>query len=175
MMKFTPAYWDGESVLGNSVFSFVETFAAYENSGVSAWDMAVLKLRDPLGRLAGYFGSKTFDKSWENNFWNHCGYCTSFGNGNRPSYQNNIQIHNTVEDGAAMELISDNEDCLPGDSGGPLFAIWPDGFPYVVGSVSGVSELPLGGGWWGLSPEQICVNSGGSALVDLINWGRANW
>jgi hypothetical protein len=28
-------------------------------------------------------------------------------------------------------------DSTKGDSGGPFFSFWPDGFPYVIGIVSG--------------------------------------
>lgn len=173
MIKFTPAYYDGSSTLGPTVFSYVESARGYNTGNtVSAWDMAVMKLYDPLGISLGYFGAKTFDESWEDfSNWIHSGYPVAFGGGNRPSFQNNIVINDDDESGAAMELESENQDDLPGDSGGPLFAFWSDGFPYAIGTVSGWEteyEFPF-------SLPTNAINAAGQALTDLVIWARNNW
>jgi len=52
----------------------------------------------------------------------------------------------------------------------PFFGIWPDGFPYVIGTVSG-GEAITGGG----QDEDNNICAGGQALSDLINYWRTNW
>src|SRR5262245_33184728 len=54
-MKFTPAYYDGRSTLGSSVYSYVERAKGYPDYDQGD-DMAVLKLYTPLGNSLGYFG-----------------------------------------------------------------------------------------------------------------------
>jgi len=60
-------------------------------------------------------------------------------------------------------------DSTGGDSGGPFFSFWPDGFPYVIGTVSGGESLT------GKEAEDNNICAGGQAIVDLIKWGLANW
>ena len=60
-------------------------------------------------------------------------------------------------------------DSTRGDSGGPFFSFWPDGFPYVIGTVSGGESITGDGA----EDNNICA--GGKAIVDLIKWGLANW
>jgi secreted trypsin-like serine protease len=58
-------------------------------------------------------------------------------------------------------------DSTSGDSGGPFFGTWPDGFPYVIGTVSG------GESFRGGEDNNICA--GGQALVNLISYWLTNW
>jgi hypothetical protein len=57
-------------------------------------------------------------------------------------------------------------DSTYGDSGGPFFGVWPDGFPYVIGTDSGGEPNEFGG-------NNICA--GGQALLNLISYWRTNW
>ena len=51
-----------------------------------------------------------------------------------------ISFHDTDGDGECEELETNNGDSSPGDWGGPFFAWWPDGWPYIVGEVSGQEQ-----------------------------------
>jgi len=87
----------------------------------------------------------------------------------RPSFQAGIPVLDNDIDGDAMEL-EHQGDTTAGDSGGPFFGIWPDGFPYVIGTVSG-GEAITGGG----QDEDNNICAGGQALANLINYWRTNW
>ena len=170
-MKFVPAYYDGASLLGNQVSSWVTTARGYNtNNSVSAWDMAVCRLDQPLGRSYGYFGAKTYSSSWEGgNYWTLAGYPSAVSGGNRPS---RIMWFPTVDDdtdGNATE-VEYYADQTGGNSGGPVFGFW-DGLPYVVGTVSGGEKTTF---FW-FTIEDVNVAAGGSAIVDLIRWARNNW
>jgi hypothetical protein len=74
-------------------------------------------------------------------------------------------------DGDAEELETDNGDSSPGDSGGPFFAWWDDGSPYIVGIDSGEEEeyqFPF-------SSQDNNITSAGSPMVGLVQWALANW
>lgn len=170
-MKFVPAYYDGASLLGNNVSSWVTNAHGYNtNNSVSAWDMAVCRLSTPLGANYGYFGAKTYSSSWEGGkYWTLAGYPSMIAGGSRPS---RIMWFPTVDDdtdGNATE-VEYEADQTPGNSGGPVFGFW-DGLPYVVGTVSGGEKTTFL--WWTI--EDVNVAAGGKAIVDLIKWGRANW
>jgi hypothetical protein len=171
MVQFIPAYYDGASTLGSSVSSYVESYYGYNAGDRLAWDMLVMKLYDPLGDSLGYFGSKSYDDSWEDGpYWTLAGYPRSIANAERPSYQRGFSFHDDDEDGSATELETDNGDASEGDSGGPLFGWWNDG-PYVIGVLVGGEEeykFPF-------STEDNNIGAGGDALNDLIRWARNNW
>jgi V8-like Glu-specific endopeptidase len=173
MVLFVPAYYNGASTLGPSVFSYVESYWGYDtNDQVSAWDYCVMKLYDPLGDSLGWFGSKTYDSGWnDGNYWNLVGYPGAIANAQQPSWQGGISFHDTDGDGDAEELETNNGDATPGDSGGPFFAWWADGSPYIVGEVSGQEEeyqFPF-------STEDNNIAAAGSPMVDLIIWAINNW
>lgn len=165
-MKFVPSYYDGVSLDGPGVFSYVSDCNGYnENNKVTAWDMVLLRLYTPLGDKLGFFGSKTYDASWENKpYWELCGYPSAVTS-ERPSYQLGISVLDHDNSGDAMEL-EHQGDSTAGDSGGPFFSFWPDGFPYVIGTVSGGKKD---------RDEDNNICAGGRALVNLIKWGLANW
>ncbi|MDE2060641.1 MAG: trypsin-like serine protease [candidate division NC10 bacterium] len=173
MVLFVPAYYNGSSTLGSNVYSYVESYWGYNtNDQVSAWDYCVMKLYDPLGDSLGWFGSKTYDDGWnDGNYWNLVGYPGAVASAEQPSWQGGISFHDDDEDGDAMELETDNGDSSPGDSGGPFFAWWDDGWPYIVGEVSGQEEeysFPF-------STEDNNIAAAGSPMVDLIIWAQNNW
>lgn len=173
MVLFVPAYYNGSSTLGSGVYSYVESYWGYDTGDqVSAWDYVVMKLYDPLGDYLGWFGSKTYDDGWnDGNYWNLVGYPGAVANAEQPSWQGGISFHDDDEDGDAMELETDNGDSSPGDSGGPMFAWWSDGWPYIVGEISGQEEeysFPF-------STEDNNIAAAGSPMVDLIIWALSNW
>jgi hypothetical protein len=65
----------------------------------------------------------------------------------------------------AMELLH-HGDTSDGDSGGPLFGFWQDGFPYVIGTHSGADLT---------DNKDFNAAAGGPALIGLIRWALANW
>ncbi|MDQ2753032.1 MAG: S1 family peptidase, partial [Bacteroidota bacterium] len=170
---FVPAYYNGSSTLGAGVLSYVESYWGYNtNDHVAAWDYCVMKLYDPLGDSLGWLGSKTYDGGWnDGNYWTLVGYPGAVASAEQPSWQGGISFHDDDEDGDAMELETDNGDSSPGDSGGPIFAWWDDGSPYIVGVISGEEEeyqFPF-------SSQDNNIAAAGSPMVDLINWAWSNW
>jgi hypothetical protein len=87
----------------------------------------------------------------------------------RPSYQLGIAVLDNDVDGGGMEL-EHHGDVTGGDSGGPFFGTWPDGYLYAIGTVSG-GEAITGGG----QDEDNNICAGGQDLTDLINYWRTNW
>jgi V8-like Glu-specific endopeptidase len=170
-MQFVPAYYDGVSVLGSGVSSWVSNCHGYDTSNnVSAWDMAVCRLYTPLGNSYGYFGAKTYSSSWEGgNYWTLAGYPAALASGRRPSRQMWFPIVDDDSDGSAKEL-EYYADQTGGDSGGPVFGFW-SGLPYAVGTASGGEKSTFL--WWTIEDDNVAA--GGAALVDLVGWARSNW
>lgn len=167
-MLFVPGYYDGNSVVGSGANSWVSDFRSLDSGAatVSAHDLSLLRLYDPLGDQLGYFGAKVYDRAWQDgNYWGIVGY-PSLVTSERPSFQIGIPVLDNDVDGDAMEL-EHQGDTTGGDSGGPFFGTWPDGYPYVIGTVSGGESFSGG------EDNNICA--GGQALANLINYWRANW
>jgi hypothetical protein len=169
MIKFVPAYYDGSSLLGSGIYSYVQSYRGYRDHGQGD-DMAVLKLYTPLGDSLGWFGSKTYDDDWEDgNYWTKCGYPGAIASAQRPSRITWFPIIDDDNDGAGVEL-EYHADSSNGDSGGPVFGWW-NSSPYVIGTHSGGEEeyhFPF-------SIVKNNVAAGGSALPNLIIWAQNNW
>ena len=165
MMLFVPGYYDGQPV--PNVNSYVSDYRGWDtDEQVTAWDMAILRLYDPLGDQLGFFGSKLYSSSWQGqSVWSLIGWPQSIGNAQRPTWQGSIPTIDDDPDGNAVE-IEHQGDSTPGNSGGPFYAFWPDNFPYVIGAHSGAQVT---------SDEDNNVAAGGQAMVDLIIWGHQNW
>ena len=177
MMRFVPAYYDGTSLLGAGGESYVSDARGWDVSYRSrlpdAHDMAVLRLYDPLGDWLGYFGSKAYSSSWTGSpYWNITGYPGAVAGAERPSYQPGISVMDAEAHSDALD-IEHQGDSTPGDSGAPFWATWPDGFPYVIGTVSGGEVVTDSRG--AVIEDNNNVAGGGSAVNDLIRWGRTNW
>jgi V8-like Glu-specific endopeptidase len=169
---FVPAYFNGSSTLGASVYAYCEAYQGYNPSGrPTAHDYAVLKLYDNLGDALGHFGCQSYDDNWnDGNYWTMIGYPGDVANAQQPSMQSGISFHDDDEDDDGMELESDNNASTPGDSGGPYWHYWSDGFPYVVGVDSGGEEeiqFP--------TTQFNNIAAGGPALTNLIGWAKATW
>jgi V8-like Glu-specific endopeptidase len=169
-MLFVPGYYDGSSVVGAGASSWVSDFRSLDSGAakVSAHDLSILRLYEPLGDQLGYFGAKVYNPAWQNhNYWTLVGYPTMVTS-ERPSFQSGIPVLDNDVDGDAMEL-EHQADATGGDSGGPFFGIWPDGYPYVIGTVSGGESIS------GEGAENNNICAGGQALVNLIDYWRKNW
>lgn len=185
MIRFTPAYFNGVSTLGSNVYSYVIDASSYDtrppNQGLApAFDFAVLRLKDRLGDILGYFGTKSYYDGWnDHDYWTLVGYPTALQGGMQPSLQGGISFHDDDEDsndhGDAMELETQNGESTPGDSGGPYFAFWDDG-PYIIGAdVGGESEFIINPFAPWPFEDLNNVASAGPALNQLVGWARQNW
>ncbi|MGH9432431.1 MAG: trypsin-like serine peptidase [Terriglobia bacterium] len=172
-MRFVPDYFNGSSLYGAGVESYVSDVLGYDTGDqVAGYDWAICKLYNPVGNQAGYFGFNGYDSGWDGlNVWTVLGYPVAVAAGEQPSWQGGIDIHDDDGDSnGGQELESNDSDVTPGDSGGPIFAWWGND-PRVVGVVSGQEEeyqFPF-------STEDNNIFSSGSGFANLIAWGRSNW
>jgi len=167
---FLPGLFDENRSFGE--FSYMQTWRLYKDYDQGS-DLAILKLYDPIGERLGWFGTKTYDSSWQDgNYWTKVGYASMIANGNRPNRVMNFPIIDDDDSyGVELEYQADGS---PGDSGGPVFSWWDDG-PYIVGVHSGEeleTDLLAFGRFFAVLNN---VAAGGAALPDLVNWGHANW
>jgi len=170
-MRFVPAYYDGSSLHGTGVESYVSDFRGYDVGGdVCGYDWAVLRLYEPLGDWLGWFGFNGYDDDWEDDgYWTVVGYPGAIAGGQRPSYQTGVSVFDDDSDSNGGMELETRADMGPGNSGGPMFGWWGDD-PRILGDVSGEEyDSALGGGEWGN------VVAGGSGLSNLISWARGAW
>lgn len=161
---FVPAYYNGSSVYGSNVGSWVTNAQGYSNHSQGD-DMAVMRLELPLANYVGYFGFRTYNSAWEDqSVWTLPGYPGDKG-GERPWLHLNFPIIDDDNDGAGVEL-EYRADTYDGQSGSPVFA-WFNGSPDVVGTHSGCEDN-VG------EPFQN-VAAGGTALTNLLHWARGTW
>lgn len=171
-MRFVPAYFDGVSLHGNNVESYVSDTRGYNTSGdVAGYDWAILKLYNPLGDSLGHFGYTGYSDDWEDNpFWAVVGYPGAVAGAQRPSWQGGVSVFDDDSDSNGGLELETQADMTPGNSGGPMFAYW-GGDPRIVGVVSGEEEDYI----FGSSNERGNVVAGGSGFTNLVQWGRTNW
>jgi V8-like Glu-specific endopeptidase len=168
---FVAGYYDGNSTAGVGGQSWVTNAHGYAGNSVSAHDMAVMRLQDPLGSWLGYMGFREYDDSWEGgNYWSLVGYPSAISS-ERPSWQGGIHVIDDDEDGEGQELEHHGDD-TGGDSGGPFYGTWSDG-PYCIGTVSGYEVIS--GGIFGIGDEDNNIAAGGPALNGICNYARQNW
>lgn len=172
-MRFIPAFYNGSSLHGNGVESYVTHARGFEPVGVAGYDWAVLRLQQPLGSHLGYFGANGYSTDWNNKpYWTIAGYPGMIANAARPSRQNGISIFDVDSDShGGQELESQTADLSPGNSGGPMFAWWGND-PRIVGVVAGYEEDAI---FYPPFVEPGNVIAGGSGFTNLIAWGRTNW
>ena len=146
----------------------------YQQGRRQAYDVALVRLREPLGDMLGYFGSRVYDDDWEDDTrWILVGYpglinvvagptgiTGDANNGNLPTQQFGISVEDDESDEDGLEL-EHRADTTEGNSGGPLFGFWDDA-PYVIGVHSGGTVATN-------------VAAGGRAMNDLVGWARSNW
>jgi V8-like Glu-specific endopeptidase len=175
-MLFVPAYFNGTSLFGAAVESYVSDARGYNISNVFiGYDYAILRLYEPLGISLGYFGYNSYSDSWNNlSIWSNIGYPGDIDNAQEPAFQQGFTIGADVGDGnGADELETENCDLNHGNSGGPMFAWWNNGTdPRVVAVVS--SQLTNAQQPPFPSPDDN-VFAGGDTFASLCAWGRTNW
>jgi V8-like Glu-specific endopeptidase len=170
-MRFVPDYFDGQSLHGAGVESYVSDVHGY-HGGVSGYDWALCKLYTALGDSLGYFGYNGWSSDWEKqNYWTVAGYPSDVAGGERPTWQSGVDYHD--EDGdsnGGEELESNTADTSFGSSGGPMFGWW-SGDPRIIAVVSGEEteyQFPL-------ANDANNIFASGSGFTNLIAWGRTNW
>lgn len=168
-MRFVPTYWNGQSLHGAGVQSYVSDARAFPDSTSTAHDWAVCRLYEPLGtsdRL-GHFGTRPYNPAWNGQrIWYHMGYPINdwfLGT----SFQSGISIDATYSGdhgGLECEHYGDTTD---GNSGGPMFAFFGAGNPRIiaVNAFGAVNE----------DDTRVNVAAGGPGLDKLVAWARTNW
>lgn len=177
-MRFVPAFYDGTSLHGAGVESYVSDARGYDvNGDVTGYDWAVCRLYDPLGSWLGYFGYNGYDDDWEDDpYWSIIGYPGAVAGGQRPSFQGSITSFDTDGDSNGGLEIETRGDLTPGNSGGPMFGWW-SGDPRLIGVVSGQEEDWTPGYWpweWADTTRGNVI-AGGSGFTGMMAWGRTNW
>ncbi len=168
-MRFVPAYFNGSSLFGAGVESYVSDARGY-NIGGTGYDWAILRLYEPLGNSLGYYGYNSYSTSWNNlPVWSNIGYPGDIDNAEEPAFQQGFTINDTDGDSnGGEELETENCDLNHGNSGGPMFAWWNNGTdPRIVGVVSS-QEIEDGS-------RHDNVFASGDGFVNLCAWGRSNW
>jgi V8-like Glu-specific endopeptidase len=172
-MRFTAGMYNGSSVAGPGGVSYVSDGQWFGDS-VSGHDIGLLRLYEPLGTSLGYFGTKTYDSSWNNGpYWYLAGYPYDIAGALSPSRQIGIAV---LDEDTDLELGAELEhhgDIASGDSGGPFFGFWTgDSFPSVVGTTSGHQHVD-GPSWTGGMDDNI--EAGGPLLNLVVAAARQAW
>jgi hypothetical protein len=169
-IRFVPAYFNGVSTVG--LASWTEAYRSLVTTVTDSTqdrDLSILKLYDPLGEALGWPGMKTYDDDWEDRaMWTLVGY-PDITTGERPTLQTGITVIDDDPSGDFTE-IEHRGDASDGNSGGPLFAQFPDG-PYIVGVHSGDEYRTVAG----VVAENNNVASGGRGMVNFANAMEAEW
>ncbi len=172
-MRFVPAYFNGASLFGGGVESYVSDVRGYDTGG-TGYDWAVLRLYEPLGSSLGYFGYNSYSSDWNDlPVWSNIGYPGDIDNAEEPAFQQGFTINDTDGDSnGGEELETENCDLNHGNSGGPMYAWWNNGTdPRIVGVVSSEEteyKFPF-------STRNDNVFASGDGFVNLCAWGRSNW
>jgi len=174
-MLFVPDYFNGTSLYGAGVQSYVSDARGYNvNGNVTGYDWAILRLYEPLGTSLGYFGYNGYSSDWNNlPVWSNIGYPGDIDNALEPAFQQGFTIDDTDGDSnGGEELETENCDLNHGNSGGPIYAWWNNGTdPRIVGVVSGQEteyQFPF-------STQNDNVFASGAGFTSLCAWGRSNW
>jgi len=176
---FVPAYFNGISMVGMS--SWCEAYrvgTTVQADDTQAFDLAVMKLYDPLGDALGWFGARGYDSDWEDEArWTLVGYpgqAMSFNsNAQWPTIENGVRVIDDDPDGSFAE-IEHMGDASDGNSGGPLFGTWPNG-PYIIGVHSGSEYRTIWTPFGDIVAENNNVAAGGNGMVDMIREARSDW
>ncbi|MEO7768097.1 MAG: hypothetical protein ABIS01_11750, partial [Ferruginibacter sp.] len=121
-MRFVPAFYDGASLHGAGVESYVSDVRGFDVDGsVTGYDWAVCRLYEPLGSYLGYFGYNGYNDDWENDpYWSIIGYPGAVAGAQRPSFQGSVTSDDTDGDSNGGLEIETKADLTPGNSGGPM-------------------------------------------------------
>jgi V8-like Glu-specific endopeptidase len=172
-MRFTAAMYNGSSIVGPGAVSYVSD-SQWFGDGLSGHDIGLIRLYEPLGTSLGYFGAKTYDRSWNNgNYWILSGYGKGIPVPISPSRQFGIAVLDEDSDAELGAELEHHGDLDIGDSGGPFFGFWEgDPIPYAVGTTSG-HEYPSSPP--GHPGEDNNIEAGGALMVLAIAAARLAW
>ena len=169
-IRFVPACFDNVSLLGSTWTSQLVNIAAWEPAiaRVDGYDMAVAQLDQPMGEWLGYFGARAYDDDWEDlAVWAHVGYPYDVGMGQRPTYELGIAVRDDDGDSYDTLEVETQADSASGQSGGPLWGVFPEGGHQIIGTASGYED--------NFGQRLSTVFAGGNGLVNLIRWARETW
>lgn len=165
-ITFTPASFDGESLLGKTWRANVINIAAWsEVSDLVGYDFAICQLDQPMGDWLGHFGTRWYWDGWNGKpFWETVGYPCDLGASKRPTYQSGITVSSMTPDPYVTVELDADADLASGQSGGPLWAEWDDGGHQIIG-ITAAHDIDHDDNLFG----------GGAGLTTLVQWGRDNW
>ncbi len=174
-IQVIPACWNGQSVFGAGMVSYVQSFWSWNSDSGS--DIKICKLYDPLGDRLGYFGYRVYNSSWEDgDYWTMAGFPYDW-NSNYMTHETAIAVRDD-DDGDDINVngsrhdttqVESDADEASGASGSPLWGWWDDG-PYAIGVHHGVER---DGTVFGT--EILSCASGGNGFVAAAGWGRSMW
>lgn len=171
-IKFIPGENNNTEPFGSS---FVESYRGIptEKDNVHGRDYVICKLYKPLGDIVGWMGTQAFgdDDDYYNGTWTSVGYPTDAGI-DVPFVEPFLTIEDVDDDSDGKELET-YQFSTGGWSGGPLWG-WIGNEPKVIGIMSG-NETDFTLAFWEGFSEDHSVSAGGNHMVDLVNYGIANW
>eukprot|EP00770_Monocercomonoides_exilis_P010785 MONOS_10732.1-p1 / transcript=MONOS_10732.1 / gene=MONOS_10732 / organism=Monocercomonoides_exilis_PA203 / gene_product=endopeptidase / transcript_product=endopeptidase / location=Mono_scaffold00499:11864-15556(-) / protein_length=527 / sequence_SO=supercontig / SO=protein_coding / is_pseudo=false len=176
-ITFTPAYYRSEEPFGScgveNVLVYVKISGAMTNLQ-SAFDQAILVLKEPLGEKAGYVGYTTFQRDWLGKpYWYNVGYPIELQQSGVPviSSEGSIDFMDEYSiQSWKSYLLGTFIDMTSGHSGGPVWGFFGDeDFPRVVALISSESATK------GNDKDGDNNLSGGPALTHLINYAREQY
>ncbi len=151
----------GGSVSMTTAITNVHAFTRV--TGTIGWtemdeDYAVLVTAARIGDIFGWFGTRTYNSSWDGDrYWFNIGYPGDVAGGSFPIYQDRRWLDEDAWDFGSGRAMETDADTFFGQSGGPMAAFWSNG-PYVVAVVSSQSS----------SGERENFCAGGSDLPRLV-------
>lgn len=174
-IKVIPACWNGQSVFGAGVVSYVRSYHSWNSDAGS--DIKICQLWDPLGDRVGWFGYRGYNSAWEDgDYWTMAGFpydisLTSMSYESAIAVRDDddgddINVNGTTYDTTQVESDADE---ASGVSGAPLWGWWDDG-PYAIGVHHGVEH---DGTIFGT--ETLSCASGGAGFTQAAAWGRSSW
>ncbi|MGB8859272.1 MAG: hypothetical protein WCC60_08450 [Ilumatobacteraceae bacterium] len=174
-IQVIPACWNGQSVFGPGMVSYVRSFWSWNSDSGS--DIKICQLYDPIGERLGYFGYKGYQSRWEDrDYWTMAGYpydisLTSMSHETGIAVRDDddgddIDVNGTTYDTTQVESDADE---ASGVSGAPLWGWWAKG-PYAIGVHHGVERDGTAFG-----TEILSCASGGDGFVAAAHWGRSMW
>ncbi|KAK2953564.1 putative trypsin-like peptidase domain-containing protein [Blattamonas nauphoetae] len=173
-IRFLPAFSHYSSPFPSPPISTIFAFtrcASRLNTLQSAFDLAVVHLKQPIGTHTGFFGTIAFEpKMMKMRDFMNIGYPQPAGGikaGIIPVWQTGGKLNRGKEFGVGTlqsYLIETQMDFTKGHSGGPVFAWFGDDvYPSIVGIVSSEAQgTPE-------NPEGRNHLAGGSSLTHLVN------
>lgn len=163
-VRFRPGYFAPSEPFGSAWA--VRTYFKHKVTGPTIdwyegmYDYVCCVLDWRQGDWTGWLGSKGYTDAWDGTgYWAHVGYPGGLTLGNRPTYQGGIPLDGVWWQADSHEAMAHSGDVEGGQSGGPFFAWWSDGWPYAVAVQSSHGNNA----------------SGGQDLVDLIIRARADY